>query len=128
MTEPSEDIDDLAHAVIGAAIEVHRHLGAGFKESVYEEALCVELGLRGIAFERQKTVAACYKGRSAGTGVIDILADGKLVVEMKVVESLLPVHTAQVLSYLKVTGCSLGLLLNFKVAVLKDGVKRVVLT
>jgi len=126
--EPGEALDELAHAVIGAAIEVHRNLGAGFQESVYEKALCVELKLRGIPFERQRAVKIDYKGHEVGTGVIDLLVGGKLVVELKTVEELLPVHSAQVISYLKAIGSKLGLLLNFKAAVLKHGIRRVVLS
>ncbi len=127
-TEPGERLDELAHAVIGAAIEVHRNLGPGFLESVYENALCVELDLRGISFARQHTVSVDYKGHDVGTGKIDILVDGILVVELKAVETLLPVHVAQVISYLEVAGGKLGLLLNFNAAVMKNGVKRVVLS
>jgi len=126
--EPGKDLDELAHAVIGAAIEVHRNLGAGFQESVYEKALCVEFKLRGIPFERQRAVQIDYKGHEVGTGVIDLLVEGKLVVELKTVEELLPVHSAQVISYLKAMGAKLGLLLNFRVAVLKHGIRRVVLS
>ena len=127
-TEPGERLDKLAHAVIGAAIEVHRNLGPGFLESVYENALCVELKFRNIPFARQHAVSVDYKGHDVGTGKIDMLVDGDLVVELKAVEALLPVHVAQVISYLKVVGGKLGLLLNFNAAVMKDGVKRVVLS
>jgi GxxExxY protein len=127
-TEPGERLDELAHAIIGAAIEVHRNLGPGSLESAYENALCVELKLRGIPFTRQHTVSVDYKGRDVGTGKIDILVDGILVVELKAVEAVLPVHVAQVISYLKVVGGKLGLLLNFNAAVMKNGVKRVVMS
>ncbi len=125
--EPSGEVDRLANAVIGAAIEVHRILGPGYLESVYEKALCVELGLRGIPFESQHPVSISYKGHEAGSGRIDILVGGKLVVELKTAESIAPVHVAQVISYLKATGCRLGLVLNFNVPVLKSGIKRVAL-
>ena len=127
-TEPDADLDRLAHEVIGAAIEVHRVLGPGYLESVYEEALSVELGLRGVPFVRQAPVAVQYKGRSVGEGKLDLLVGGRLVVELKAAESLLPIHSAQVISYLKATGCRLGLLANFNSAVLKDNIKRVVLS
>ena len=117
-----------SRAVIGAAIEVHRHLGPGYQEKVYEDALCVELGLRGMAFELQKPVSVVYKNRKVGSGVIDLVVGERLVVEMKTVDTLLPVHSAQVISYLRALGTQLGLLLNFRVAVMKDGTKRVVLT
>lgn len=126
--EPGKELDALAREVIGAAIEVHRHLGPGYLESVYEEALAVELRLRGVVFERQRPIAVAYKGVSVGEGRIDVLVGEKLIVELKAVDSLAPIHTAQVLSYLKATGLKLGLLINFNVPVLKDGVKRVVLS
>jgi GxxExxY protein len=126
--EPTQEIDNLAHAVIGAAIEVHRILGPGFLESVYEEALCVELELRGIPFSRQASVTVNYKGHTVGEGRLDLLVDNALIVEAKAVDALAPIHTAQVLSYLKATGHQLGLLINFNVPVLKDGIKRIVLT
>ena len=126
--EPDKEVDDLAHRVIGAAIEVHRHLGPGYLESVYEEALAVELGLRGIPFERQKPVAVDYKGHSVGQGRLDLLVDDCLIVELKTVDTFVPIHRAQVISYLKTTGLCLGLLINFKVQRLKDGVRRVVLS
>ena len=125
-TEPGKELDGLARAVIDAAIEVHRHPGPGFQESVYEKALCVELRPTGIEFERQRSVEISYKGHEVGSGVIDILAGGKLVLELTTVEALLPVHTAQVISYLKSIGGKLGLLLNFKAGVMKNGTKRVV--
>ena len=126
--EALKELDKLAHDVIGAAIEVHRVLGPGFVESVYDEALCVELGLRAIPFVRQFTVRVNYKGHPVGSGRIDLLAGGALVVELKAVEALAPVHLAKVLSYLKTTGHQLGLLINFKVAKLKEGIRRVVLS
>ena len=126
--EPGKDLDELAHAVIGAAIEVHRNLGAGFQEAVYEKALCVERKLRRIPFARRRAFHIDYKGHEVGSGVIDLLVGGKLVGELKTVEELLPVHSAQVISYLKAIGSKLGLLLNFKAAVLRDGIRRVVLS
>jgi GxxExxY protein len=128
MKEPDKEIDQMAHEVIGAAIEVHRILGPGFLESVYEEALCVELKLRGIPFERQLAVGVQYKGEKVGDGRIDILVNDELIVELKTVDILAPIHVAQTLSYLKATGHSLALLINFNVSVLKDGIKRVILT
>jgi GxxExxY protein len=118
----------LSGLVIGAALEVHRSLGPGFLESVYEEALCIELGLREIAFQRQVPVAVEYKGHAVGEGRLDLLVAGRLVVELKAVESILPVHQAQVISYLKATGHQLGLLINFNVPVLKSGIKRIILS
>ena len=126
--EPDKYTDDVAKAVIGAAIEVHRILGPGYLESVYEEALAVELDLREIPFERQKVVAVDYKGYAVGEGRLDLLVDSCLVVELKAVEALAPIHTAQVMSYLKATRFPLGLLLNFNVPLLKTGIKRIILS
>ncbi len=108
--EPGCDLDALAHSVIGAVIEVHSHLGPGYQEAVYEEALALELGLRGIPCERQVSRAVSYKGQGVGTGKLDLLVDGQLVVELKAVEKLLPLHKAQVISSLRATDCVLGLL------------------
>lgn len=127
-TEPDGKMDGLAHAVIGAAIEVHRQLGPGFLESVYEEALCIELAAREISFERQKEIHVIYKGQPIGRQRIDLLVGQSLIVELKTVEELAEIHKAQVISYLKATGFALGLLINFNVPVLKNGIQRVVLT
>jgi GxxExxY protein len=128
MAEPSEALDALAHRVIGAAIEVHRELGAGFLESVYEQAPCVELNRQGIAFVRQAAVPIRYKNEPVGDARLDLLVEGALVVELKAVETLAPIHAAQVKNYLKATSHQLALLINFNVSVLKDGLKRIVLT
>jgi len=126
IVEPDEELDRLAHEVIGAAIEVHRILGPGFLESVYEEALIVELGLRMVTVQRQVPIPLVYKGVAIGQGRIDLLVTGKLIIEIKTVETLAPIHKAQAISYLKATGLQLALLINFNAAVLKDGIKRVV--
>jgi GxxExxY protein len=128
LIEPEKKVDELARAVIGAAIEVHRHLGPGFLESVYEEALCVEMADRRIPFERQKEISVLYKGREIGKQRIDLLVGKSLIVELKTVEALAEIHKAQVISYLKATGLSLGLLINFNVSILKSGIHRVVYT
>ncbi|MEO0081954.1 MAG: GxxExxY protein [candidate division WOR-3 bacterium] len=112
--------------VIGAAIEVHKALGPGFLESVYEEALCLELEFQGVKFVRQTPVAVDYKGRRVGEGRLDLLVEGSVVVELKAVDALAPIHSAQMISYLKATGCRVGLLINFNVIRLRDGVKRMV--
>ncbi len=125
---PGERVDHLTHEVIGAAIDVHRALGPGYLESVYEEALCVELGLRKITFRRQHPVAISHKEIPIGEGRLDILVEDSLIVELKAVEVILPIHTAQLISYLKATGSQLGLLINFNTVVLKDGIKRVILS
>ena len=126
--EPRFEIDEWARSVIGAAIEVHKHLGPGYLESVYEEALAFEFNLRSIPFERQKPVNVSYKGHSVGENRLDFLVGEYLIVELKAVEALGPIHQAQLISYLKAMNLQLGLLINFNVPILKDGIKRVVLT
>ena len=117
---------DVSDAVIGAAIEVHRELGPGLFESVYELALAEELRRRDIQFVRQLEVPLTYKGLSLGQAYrLDLLVEQCLVVEIKAVEQLLPVHTAQVLTYLKLLELRTGLLINFNQAQLKQGIKRV---
>lgn len=114
--EPSATVDAVAHAVIGAAIEVHRVLGPGYLES----------GDRGIPFERQVPFAVSFKSRPVGAGRLDLLVGGTLVVELKTVDAILPIHRAQVLSYLRATNLALGLLLNFKSPTLRAGLERIV--
>ena len=126
--EPNAKLDELARLVIGAAIEVHRGLGPGFLESTYEEALAIELALQGIAFTRQHSIGLKYKGHMVGEGRLDILVENCLIVELKSVERLHPIHDAQVISYLKATGLTLGLLINFNVTILKQGVKRLIVS
>lgn len=126
--EPSQELDDLAHSLIGSAIEVHRALGPGYTENVYEEALCIEISNQNIPFERQVKIAVNYKGQKVGEGRLDLLIAKVLPVELKAVEQLAPIHQAQLLSYLKMTNLQLGLLINFNVQVLKYGIKRVILT
>jgi len=124
--EPSKELDDLVNSVIGAAIEVHRHLGPGYLENVYEEALGFELAERHIPYRRQHAISVNYKGKSVGEGKLDLLVADKLVVELKAVEALLPIHKAQVISYLKATKFHLGVLINFNVSVLRDGIQRII--
>ncbi len=126
--ESDKEIDDLASALIGAAIEVHRVLGPGYLESVYEQALAVELELRRISFERQRPIRVEYKGHAVGEGRLDLLVGRRLIVELKAVDILAPIHTAQVMSYLKTLSLPLGLLINFNVPLLKHGIKRIVLS
>jgi GxxExxY protein len=128
MEEPDKHVDELAHVVIGAAIEVHRGLGPGHLESVYENALAIEMELRNIPFERQRPFDLLYRNRPVGEGRMDFMVDGLLVVELKAVEALAPIHKVQVLSYLKATGLQLGLLINFNVPVLREGIQRIVNT
>jgi GxxExxY protein len=123
-----KDSDGLTEAVIGAAIEVHRTLGPGFAEVVYERALCIELADRSIPFVEQATVLVQYKDTPVGEARIDVLVADTLVLELKSTEAYSPVHRAQVLSYLKATGLPVGLLINFNVPVLRDGIRRFVWT
>ena len=116
----------LGEQVIGAAVEVHRHLGPGHGESVYEEALAYELSLRSIPFIRQHAFDLHYKGRVVGSSRLDLYVDDLLVVELKTVDAFLPVHSAQVISYLRALRRDVGLLINFKVPLLVSGVRRII--
>lgn len=119
--------DPLTEEIIGAAIEVHRHLGPGLLESVYEDCLCHELHLRGMRFQRQVPLPLSYKGKILGHDLrMDLLVSDRVVVELKAAERLLPIHSAQLLTYLRLSGRRVGLLLNFNVPALKDGVRRMV--
>jgi len=123
----TQSFDELTGKVIGICIEIHRHLGPGLLESVYEECLCYELAQAGIRFERQKSLPVSYKSVKLDCGYrLDLVVEGKLIVELKVVDELLPIHEAQVLTYLKIAGLPYGLLINFNVPVLKQGLKRIV--
>jgi GxxExxY protein len=125
MTTP---INSLTHEVIGASIEVHKKLGPGLLESAYKECLCRELILRGIPFEREKPLPLEYKGIRLECGYrVDILVSGLVVVEIKAVEALAPIHDAQILTYLRLGEWRVGLLINFNVVVLKDGIHRRIL-
>jgi len=125
--ELGEEMSWLTGEVIGAAIEVHRVLGPGFLEEVYKEALVVEFMIRGIHHEVEKSISLIYKGHDVGRGRLDFLVADCLVVELKAVQTLAPIHEAQLLSYLKITKRTLGLLINFNVPLLKDGIKRIIL-
>jgi GxxExxY protein len=121
------DINKTTEAVIGAAIEVHRHLGPGLLESAYEACLCEELSLRKIPFKRQVDLPIVYKSRNLDVGYrVDVLVNDEVVVELKTVESILSIHEAQTLSYMRLGGWQVGLILNFNVTVLKNGIKRLV--
>lgn len=121
------DSEDLTGAVIGAAIGVHKTLGPGLLESVYEECLCREFDLRKIPYKRQKTLPIQYKGASLDCGYrLDIVVANSLILELKACGSLQPIDTAQLLTYLKLTGIKVGLIINFNVPVLKEGIRRVV--
>jgi GxxExxY protein len=121
------DVNKTTEAIIGAAIEVHRHLGPGLLESAYEECLCEELSLRKIPFKRQVALPVTYKNKKLDIGYrIDLLVNDEVVVELKTVESILPIHEAQTLTYMRPGGWRVGLILNFNVTVLKNGIKRLV--
>lgn len=116
--------DPLTEAIIGAAIEVHRNLGPGLSEKLYEEALCLEMTEWGLRYERQKLVEVKYKERRIGLHRIDLLVEDAVVLELKSVSAILPVHRAQLLNYLRISDCKIGLIINFDVTVLKMGIKR----
>ena len=119
---------ELTREIIGAAIEVHRLLGPGLLESAYEDCLCHELALRHIRFEKQKPIPLVYKGTKLACGFrLDLLVEASVVVELKSVDGLGPIHEAIILTYLRLSGHALGLLINFNVPVLKDGVRRFVM-
>ena len=128
MREPSQRVNQLATEVVDSAIEVHRYLGPGFLESVYEKALCYELTLRKVPYQAQKSINLDYKGLSVGEARLDLLVGEELIVELKAVEQLHQIYHAQVINYLKATKLELGLLINFNVKLLKDGIQRIVLT
>jgi GxxExxY protein len=118
------ELNRLTECIIGCAIEVHRQLGPGLLESVYESAMCIELDLAGLVYERQKVVPVVYKGHLIGEHRLDLLVEDTVVVELKSVERFDPVFQAQVLSYLKLTGKPVGLLLNFNTRLAKEGIHR----
>ena len=121
-------INSLTHEIIGAAIEVHRHLGPGLLESSYRECLCHELLIREVSFRREYGLPLQYKGIRLECGYrLDLLVGGLVVVEIKAVERIAPIHAAQLLTYLRIGGWSVGLLINFNVAVLKEGIRRRIL-
>ena len=121
----ADGINALTQKVIGCAIAVHRALGPGLLESVYRECMVIELRAQNLRVEWERSVSIEYRGQRIGGALkIDLLVEGCLIVELKAVERLHPVHPAQVITYLKLTGCPAGLLINFNVMVLKDGLKR----
>ena len=117
--------DPLTQAIIGGAIEVHRSLGPGLLESAYEECLAYELKLRGLRFDRQRQLPIRYKGVALDCGYrLDFVVEGRVVLELKAVDRLIPIHEAQVLTYLRQSGVRLGLLMNFNVPILRQGIRR----
>lgn len=120
---------ELTEEIIAAAIEVHKYWGPGLYEEIYEKSLCHELHLRDIPFESQVRLPLVYKGEQVGEDLrLDLIVGDKVIVELKVVKKLEPIHEAQLLTYMKLTKCQVGLLLNFNVPTLKEGIKRLVLT
>lgn len=121
------DLNEITEKIIGCCIEVHKQLGPGLLESIYESALCIELNSNNIQFERQKSLPVNYKGKNIGEFRIDLVAEDSVVVELKSVERIDPVFTAQILSYMKLGGYKLGLLVNFNSKLLKNGIKRFII-
>ena len=122
-----EELEAIATQVVDAALCVHRELGPGLLESAYEMALCRELSLRGIRFERQKAMPVNYKGPALDCGYrLDVLVDDAIVIELEAVNELAPIHEAQIFTYLKLAGCHIGFLINFNSRLLKHGLKRIV--
>ena len=117
-------LEDLTAAIIGAAIEVHRVMGPGLLESIYTRCLAIELKARNLRVERQRRVPLTYRGESAEYLEVDLLVEGVVIVEVKAVKELAPIHKAQTLTYLKLTGCPAGLLVNFNVKILTAGLRR----
>ncbi|MCY3979512.1 MAG: GxxExxY protein [Chloroflexi bacterium] len=117
--------DPLTGRTIAAAMNVHSAFGAGLLESVYQNALCVELEAQGIRFQAQKAIDIKYRDQHVGHLIADIVVEGSVILELKSVESLLPIHVAQLITYLKASGIKTGLLINFNVRHLRHGIKRV---
>lgn len=126
MLHGADTDNSMTHRIIGCALAVHRELGPGLLEAVYESALCVEMKATGVEFRRQVGVPLYYRGELIAEHRIDLLVANRIVVEVKTVESINPIHIAQVLTYLRVIDARVGLLLNFKTAVLKHGITRVI--
>ncbi len=123
----SLDLNQLSSEIIGVAIEVHKELGPGLLESTYEECMCYEFRIRNISFERQKPMPITYKGNTLDCGYrLDILVEHAIIIELKACEKLEPIHKAQLLTYLKLSNLKLGLILNFNVPLMRDGITRVV--
>ncbi len=120
-------INDITETIIGSAISVHRELGPGLLESAYEACLAYDIAKSGLSVERQKELPVKYRNVKLDCGYrIDLLVENKVIVEIKAIDKLAPIHTAQLLSYLKLSGCKVGLLINFNVKILKDGIRRLI--
>ena len=121
------NMNQLSSKIIGAAIEVHKTLGPGLLESAYEECLCHELSIQGLLFEKQKPLSIDYKGKKLDCGYrLDIIVEKAVIIELKSCEKIEPIHKAQLLTYLKLSGLNLGLILNFNVSLMRDGIVRIV--
>lgn len=123
--EPDPDLKRVTNAIIGAAIEVHRRLGPGYSEITYKNALELEFKHRGVLYSREHHIYVMYRDQIVGEGWLDFLVENAVIVEIKVAESIGPIHVAQVISYLRATRFKLALIINFNVRLLKDGIKRV---
>ena len=123
--EPDPGLMKLTNAIIGAAIAVHSELGAGFDESTYQKSLALEFAARGIPCISQHIIRVMYRGQEVGVYRLDFLVADSVIVEIKAVDSLAPIHAAQVISYLRATGYKLAILINFNVRLLKEGIKRI---
>lgn len=121
------NLNKITEKIIGCAIEVHKNLGPGLLESIYENALCYELKENDVKYEKQFRIPIIYKGLNLGDYRLDLLVEDEIIVELKAVERIEPVFEAQILTYLKITGKKLGLLINFNVPILKNGIKRIIL-
>jgi len=126
-TRLSDELENLIHRIIGCCITVHRALGPGLLESIYSRAVCIELDAQSIQYEREKLIPVRYRDQVLCSHRVDIVVEKQLVLEIKAVERLHPVHHAQVLGYLRISQLPVGLLMNFNVAVLKEGLERIVL-
>ncbi len=121
------NMNQLSSKIIGAAIEVHKTLGPGLLESAYEECLCHELSIQGMLFEKQKPLSIDYKGKKLDCGYrLDIVVEKAVIIELKSCKKIEPIHKAQLLTYLKLSGLNLGLILNFNVTLMRDGIVRIV--
>jgi len=121
------NINQLSSKIIGAAIEVHKTLGPGLLESAYEQCLCHELSIQGLLFEKQKPLSIDYKGQKLDCGYrLDVIVEKEVIIELKSCEKIEPIHKAQLLTYLKLSGLNLGLILNFNVSLMRDGIVRIV--
>lgn len=127
MTDEAEKLDNLTETIISAAINVHKALGPGLLESAYEACMVYDLAQAGLMIERQKPLPIIYRGVKLECGYrLDLVVENEVIIEIKSVDSILPIHKAQLLSYLKLAGNKVGLLINFNVKVLKDGINRIV--